>query len=97
MKKMITAIMVGIMMMSMGTTAYAKEIGAFESDMILRGNYEVVELNKKATMSEWSEPDLFGNQYRLYTYITGDAEEVVCLKHHCTREEAKSIKAAAKK
>lgn len=97
MKKMMIMAMAVVMTISMGTNAYAKEIGAFESDMILRGNYEVVELNKKASMSEWSEPDLFGNQYRLYTYITGDAEEVVCLKHHCTREEAKSIKAAAKK
>ena len=96
MKKLMMVVMMVVMMMSMGINTYAKEIGEYEKDQILKGNFEMVDLNKKASLSEWTEPDLFGNQYRLYTYKVGEKEEIVCLKHHCTKEEAKRIKATGK-
>lgn len=97
MRKFMVAAMAVVMMMSASSNVYAREIGEYEKNMILNGTFEVVDLNKKANLSEWSEPDLFGNQFRLYTYATGDSEEIVCLKHHCSREEAKQIEAASKK
>lgn len=97
MKKMMIMAMAVVMMMFASSNAYAREIGEYEKNMILNGKFEVVDLNKKASLSEWTDPDLFGNQYRLYTYKTGDTEEIVCLKHHCDRQEARQIKAASKK
>ena len=94
MRKLIAVIM---MMVAMSNVAFGATIGEYEKDQILKGNFEVVDLNTKASLSKWTEPDLFGNQYRLYTYAIGDTEEIVCLKHHCSKEEAKQIKANAKK
>lgn len=89
--------MAAVITMLASSNVYAREIGEYERSNILKGTYEVVDLNSKATLSEWSEPDLFGNQYRLFTYKTGDTEEVVCLKYHTTKEERKLLKAAKKK
>ena len=95
MKKMIIATMMGIVMMN--NVAFGATIGEYEKDMLVKGAFEVVDLNKKATLSEWTEPDFWGNQYRLYVYNIGGTEEIVCLRHHCTKEEAKTIKARSKK
>lgn len=94
MKKIIAVIM---MCVAMSNVALGATIGEYEKSMILKGQFEVVDLNKKASLSKWTEPDLFGNQYRLYTYDLAGSEEIVCLKHHCDKEEAKQIKANAKK
>lgn len=95
MKKMIAMVM--MMCVVMSNVAFGATIGEYEKDQLIKGNFEVVDLNKKATLSEWTEPDFWGNQYRLYTYTIGGTEEIVCLRHHCTKEEAKQIKANAKK
>ena len=95
MRKLIAMVMVCVAMMS--NVAFGATIGEYEKDMILKGQFEVVDLNTKASLSKWTEPDLFGNQYRLYTYNLGESEEIVCLKHHCSKQEAKQIKANAKK
>lgn len=94
MKKIIAIIM---MCVAMSNVAFGATIGNYEKDQILKGNFEVVDLNTKASLSQWTEPDFWGNQYRLYTYETGGTEEIVCLRHHCTKEEAKTIKANARK
>ena len=93
MKKMIAMVM--MMCVIMSNVAFGATIGEYEKDMILKGQFEVVDLNKKASLSKWTEPDLFGNQYRLYTYDLAGSEEIVCLKHHCDKEEAKTIRANA--
>ena len=95
MKKMIAMVM--MMCVVMCNVAFGATIGEYEKSMILKGQFEVVDLNKKASLSKWTEPDLFGNQYRLYTYDLAGSEEIVCLKHHCDKEEAKTIRANAKK
>ena len=95
MRKLIAMVMICVAMMS--NVAFGATIGSYEKDQILKGNFEVVDLNTKASLSQWTEPDFWGNQYRLYTYTIGDTEEIVCLRHHCTKEEAKQIKANAKK
>ena len=92
MRKLIAVVM---MMVAMSNVAFGATIGEYEKSMILKGQFEVVDLNKKASLSKWTEPDLFGNQYRLYTYDLAGSEEIVCLKHHCDKEEAKQIKANA--
>ena len=94
MRKLIAVVM---MMVAMSNVAFGATIGEYEKAMILKGQFEVVDLNKKASLSKWTEPDIFGNQYRLYTYDLAGSEEIVCLKHHCDKEEAKQIKANAKK
>ena len=56
MKKMIAMVM--MMCVVMSNVAFGATIGEYEKDQLIRGNFEVVDLNTKATLSEWTEPDL---------------------------------------
>lgn len=93
MKKIMLAVMMSVML---SNVAFGATLGEYEKNGIVMGTYEVVDITKKATLSEWSEPDLFGNQYRLYEYTANGTKEIVCLKHHCSKKELKEMKAARK-
>ena len=106
MKKMIMVVMMMFVMAMNITVANAAVIGEYEKNAILNGTYEVVSHKsftnvEGVSMKEWSEPDLFGNQYRLYWYTDGtdgrNDQELVMLKYHMTRQELKAYKKANKK
>ena len=106
MKKMIMVVMMMFVMAMNITVANAAVIGEYEKNAILNGTYEVVSHKsftnvEGVSMKEWSEPDLFGNLYRLYWYTDGtdgrNDQELVMLKYHMTRQELKAYKKANKK
>lgn len=95
MKKIMATMAVIIMVMALNVeAAFAASLGRYEYDQLASGKFVVVELNKNATLNEWTDPDFFGNQYRLYMRTVGDKEEVVCIKHHCSWEERRLINKA---
>lgn len=102
---MVIVMMVVMMAMEMTTVANAAVIGEYETRCILDGTYEVTDKLPRSidhvNMKEWTEPDMFGNQYRLYWYADDTegerSERLVCLKHHMTRAERKAYKKANKK
>ena len=106
MKKMVMMLVMVVMMAMNITVANAAVIGEYEKNAILNGTYEVVSHKsftnvEGVSMKEWSEPDWFGNQYRLYWYTDGtdgrNDQELVMLKYHMTRQELKAYKKANKK
>lgn len=106
MKKMVMMLVMVVMMAMNISVANAAEIGEYERNAILRGTYEVVDVTprtvKSVSLKEWTDPDMWGNQYRLYWYNTSDADgsvdqELVLLKHHMDKAERKAWKDAHKK
>lgn len=105
MKKMMMVVMMMFVMAMNTTVANAAVIGEYEKNAILKGTYEVVDVTprtvKSVSLKEWSEPDIFGNQYRLYWYTDvadGErSEELVLLKHHMDKKERKAWRDANKK
>lgn len=102
MKKMIAMIMMMVIVMSnvafAATPSTNSALGEYEKSAILDGTYEVVTLKEghKAAFNKWSDPDLFGNQYRLYAYNEEGELKIVALKHHTTKAERKALKEAKK-
>ena len=100
MKKVIAMIVMMVVMMTAGNTANAAVFGEYEKNAVLNGTYEIVDkapsrVNVKAI--SWSDPDLFRNQYRLYTYTDSEGNlDFVILKHHMSKEEIKSWKKSRK-
>ena len=105
MKRFMVIVMMVMCMAMNVTVANAAVIGEYETRCILDGTYEVTDKLPRSidhvNMKEWTDPDVFGNQYRLYRYADDSegerSESLVCLKHHMTRAERKAWKDAHKK
>lgn len=92
MKKIVMMVMMFVMVMNLTVTSYAARLGEYENQRILDGTYEVCEKYPRVKglgMTEWTKKDLFGNSYRIYSYVDNGEEKLVCLKRH---EKVKIIK-----
>ena len=92
MKKMFVILM---MVLAMNNVAFGATIGEYESKAILDGTYEVMTKYPSVeglNTDTWTDPDVFGNQYRVYTYMESGKTKLVCLKHHVSRAERKAMK-----
>ena len=95
MKRIVMLAMVFVMVFSSVSFAGDK-IGEYEMNCIVNQTYEICDLNKNASLGKWTDPDIFGNQYRLYIYAEDGSNKVVCVKHHASKEERTAVKAAKK-
>lgn len=97
MKKLIVTVM---MMVVLSNVAFGATFGEYEKMRVLEGTYQVMDKYPSAkglNTDTWTEPDAFGNQYRIYTYMEAGQQKLVCLKHHVTRAERKEMKSAKTK
>lgn len=98
MKKMMVIVM--MMCVIMNNVAFGATLGEYEQSAILEGTYEVcdkIPSVKGLNTDAWTDMNLFGDQYRIYTYTDNGTEKIVCLKHHVDRKARKEIKKAKAK